>query len=215
MSRRGRPAAIAKPPMPALAADDHADPERDGDEPEHDERQRAFAPRSAAGRRRRRARRRRCRPRPRAAGAPVCGMRSAIAVTRPSSGAAGRAGQEQRTMRSAPTKRTTRPWIMNVRFGRARAGRSPGRGSGSRSPLTSAPKRSAEKATPTAVFRPRSATAMPTNPTVETWMSLVESGTASRGCRCAREAGEGSGDRHREEVVPRDADAAVARRPPG
>ena len=77
----------------------------------------------------------------------------------------------------------------------------------------SPPKRSAASATPIAVLRPSSATAMPTNAIVAPWMSPV----ASRNCQPSTSTaparpGEGAGDRHREEVVARDADAAVAGR---
>ena len=76
----------------------------------------------------------------------------------------------------------------------------------------SAPKRSAARPMPTAVFRPRSATAMPRNPIVEPWMSRdVEPELPAEDVERAGEPREGAGDRHREEVVPRDADAAVAR----
>ena len=63
------------------------------------------------------------------------------------------------------------------------------------------------------MLRPRSATAIPMKPIVRaTGSSSSEPELPAERCRGAGEAGETPGDRHREEVVPRDADAAVPRR---
>ena len=76
----------------------------------------------------------------------------------------------------------------------------------------SAPKRSDAKPTPTAVLRPSSAAASPMNPIWFAWMSFspIRYSQPSDVDR-TREPGECAGDRHREEVVARDRDAAVAR----
>src|SRR3954454_10816729 len=68
---------------------------------------------------------------------------------------------------SAPTNRTTRPWMIWARLA-ARSGRKMD-GSSCRPevPFRSAPKSSAASPTPTAVLRPSSATAIPTKPIVD------------------------------------------------
>ena len=78
-------------------------------------------------------------------------------------------------------------------------------------PLTSAANSNAESPTPTAVFRPSSATAMPTNPICEALMSLVAMWNCQpRMSSAPGKAREHAGDRHREEVVARDVDPPVA-----
>ena len=107
-----------------------------------------------------------------------------------------------RTMTSAPTKRTISPWMMIARL-EARSG---GKYAGSRLrdavPVSSAAKSSAARPTPTAVFRPSSATAMPMKPTVEPWICVVSSRNSqpTMSSAPARPA-KSAGDRHREEVV--------------
>ena len=116
----------------------------------------------------------------------------------------GRGRPRRRTARRAPGSRSVR---LSARFGL--------KISGSRFlvdvPVSRAPNKSAAKPTPTAVFRPSRATAIPMNPMVEIWTSL----TARRNCQprmsiAPGEAGEASGDGHCEEVVARDADASIA-----
>ena len=115
-------------------------------------------------------------------------------------------------MRSAPTKRMISPWMMIARL-EARSG---GKKAGSRFrdavPVSRAANRSAARPTPTAVFRPSSATAMPMKPIVRALDRCdVEAELPPEDVEGAREPGEEPGDGHREEVVLRDADPAVAR----
>src|SRR6266540_2228269 len=77
-----------------------------------------------------------------------------------------RAFQRYRIRTSAPTKRTTRPWMISVRFPVSWAGISLEL-SPCVVPYSNAPKRSAARPVPTAVFRPSSATAIPRNPIEE------------------------------------------------
>ena len=115
---------------------------------------------------------------------------------------------------SAPMKSTTSAWIISVRFaGELGAGR----------PRVEAARRRAVEERGEherrrgrrrpRVLRPSSATAMPMKPMCDAWMSS----TPRRNCQPsmsiapARPA-KSSGDRHREEVVARHGDAAVARR---
>ena len=80
-------------------------------------------------------------------------------------------------------------------------------------PKSRAPNSSAAKKTPTAVFRPSSATAIPRKPTCETGMSRRrDAELPAEHVDRAGEAGERARDRHRQEVVLLDVDAAVARR---
>ena len=132
-------------------------------------------------------------------------LAAAVAARRPST---------ERISTSAPTKRTTSPWIITVRFD-ASSGR---KISGSRFrvdvPVTSDANSSAERPIPIALFRPSSATAIPTK---AIWDEIRTSFVLIRYCPAddvdrAREAGERARDRHREEVVARDRDAAVAGR---
>ncbi len=115
---------------------------------------------------------------------------------------------------SAPTKSTTRPWISSVRFEASSGWKISGSRFRVDVPLTRAPNRRAAKATPTAVLRPSSATAMPTKPTAGRGLDVArrEPELPAEDVDRAGETGEGAGDRHREEVVAGDADAAVARR---
>src|SRR5581483_1634801 len=71
---------------------------------------------------------------------------------------------------SAPTKRTINPWMMYVRL-LASCGSIEPDWRPCVVPKRSAPKRKAARPTPTAVLRPRSATAIPRKPTWETGMS--------------------------------------------
>jgi hypothetical protein len=102
---------------------------------------------------------------------------------------------------SAPTKRMTSPWIRVVRL-EASSGR---KISGSRFrvdvPVVRAAKRNPARPTPRAVFRPSSANVVRVDPELP-----------ADDVHRAREPGEHPRDRHREEVVASDGDAAVARR---
>ena len=116
-------------------------------------------------------------------------------------------------MTSAPTKRTISPWMMIARLDARSGGKYDGSRFRDAVPVSSAANRRAARPTPTAVLRPSRATAMPTKPTVDAEICVVSTRnsqpmTSSAPC----EAGEQAGDRHREEVVAGDADAAVARR---
>ncbi len=79
-------------------------------------------------------------------------------------------------------------------------------------PVRSAPKRSAARPTPTAVLRPSSATAIPMKPICDTWTSS----TPRRCCqptmsRPPASPANAPRDRERDDEVPADADASVAR----
>ena len=64
-----------------------------------------------------------------------------------------------------------------------------------------------------AVFRPSSATAIPRNPIVDDLdRARCDPELPAEDVHRAADAREGPGDRHREEVAPRDADPAVASR---
>ena len=116
-------------------------------------------------------------------------------------------------MTSAPTKRTIRPWMMIARLDARSGGKYDGSRFRDAVPVSSAAKSSAARPTPTAVLRPSSATAMPMKPTVEAWICVVSrrNSQPTMSSAPARPAKQ-PGDRHREEVVAGDADAAVARR---
>jgi len=73
------------------------------------------------------------------------------------------------------------------------------------------PNSKAARPTPTAVVTPSSATAMPMSDVRHLNVEHSEPGTASRGCRGRGETREEAGDRHRQDDVARDADAAVTR----
>ena len=118
-------------------------------------------------------------------------------------------------MTSAPTKRTISPWMMIARLDADdRAGSIDGSRFRDAVPVSSAAnKRAAERPTPTAVFRPSSATAMPMKPIVRRRICRrVDTELPAEDVERPGEAGEQPGDRHREEVVAGDADPAVARR---
>ena len=71
-------------------------------------------------------------------------------------------------------------------------------------PVRSELKRNAASATPTAVLRPSSATAMPTKPTADAWTSPVEPKLPAENVDGAREACEHAAHRHRHDVAPVD-----------
>ena len=145
----------------------------------------------------------------------VCGcvQRMPPSVRRSRSCRASAAATPTTPPRLSPTKRMTRPWMIVVRLP-ARSGRKiVGSSCRLEVPLISAPKSSDATPTPTAVLRPSSAAARPMNPIWLTWMSVwpirySQPVMSSAPARPAKRAG----DRHREEVVPGDRDAAVARR---
>src|SRR5262249_29616521 len=87
-----------------------------------------------------------------------------------------RARQTESTSRSAPTNSTTRPWIIRLRLPASRGSKTLGSSERLAVPVDSAPKRRAAKRTPTALFRPSRATAIPMNPTPVA-ASLEMSGT--------------------------------------
>src|SRR5262249_53971291 len=70
-----------------------------------------------------------------------------------------RARQTESTSRSAPTNRTTRPWMIRLRLPASRGSKTLGSSERLAVPVDSAPKRRAAKSTPTALFRPSRATA--------------------------------------------------------
>ena len=76
------------------------------------------------------------------------------------------------TSRSAPTKRTTRPWMIRVRFPASSGWKTDGSRFRVDVPVSSAPKSIAEKKIPTGLFLPRSATAIPMNPTWTLWITV-------------------------------------------
>ena len=112
---------------------------------------------------------------------------------------------------SAPTKSTMSPWMITVR-GVASSG---GKISGSRLrvdvPVCRAAKSSAERPMPTAVLRPRRATAMPMKPIVEVKSVVSSPELPAQDVEGPGEPGEAPGDRHGENVVARDADPPVPR----
>ena len=108
-------------------------------------------------------------------------------------GACGPAAGRAATARSGRRRRRARRGPGSAVSGsrRARAGRQQGRGCASRFRSGAPPKSSAERPTPTAVFRPSSATAIPVKPIVEAWMSLVrEAELPAEDVERAGEAGE-------------------------
>ncbi len=168
------------------------------------------AQRSAPSRPSEHARPSRRRASPAAAAAARRQRRCASAVMPAASGAS---PSSQSTIRSAPTKSTISPWIRSVRFEASSGWKTSGSRFRVEVPVSSDAEEERAEADADAVLRPSSATAIPTNPSCDVWMSPVE----SRNCHPsdvdrACEPGERTRDRHRHEVVPRDADAAVARR---
>ena len=124
-------------------------------------------------------------------------------------------GRATRRGRSRPRRRRGRrgPGSASSGSSPARAGRSRGRGCGSTCRCRGRRRAAPRAPTPTAVLRPSSATAIPMKPIVrDVDVVRVESELPAEHVHRAREAREAAGDRHREEVVARDADAAVARR---
>ena len=69
---------------------------------------------------------------------------------------------------SAPTNRMISAWIIVERFVASSGGKSVPESCLGEVPTCSAPKRTAAKRIPTALFRPRSATAIPMKPTALT-----------------------------------------------
>ena len=118
------------------------------------------------------------------------------------------------TSRSAPTNSTTRPWMISVRLPASCGSKTLGSSWRLEVPTVSAPKRSAAKKTPTGAVAAEQGDRDPEEADVrDEDVRASRCGTASRGCRSppARPA-NAPGDRHREEVVALDVDAAVARR---
>src|SRR5580765_1991269 len=74
---------------------------------------------------------------------------------------------------SAPTNSTTRPWMITARLPPTPGAKIVGSRFRDAVPVCSAAKRSAESPTPTAVFRPSSATAMPMKPMFAPWIVVM------------------------------------------
>ena len=113
---------------------------------------------------------------------------------------------------SAPTNRTTRPWIRSVRFEASSGWKISGSRLRVDVPVTSAPKSSAAKPDADRRVAAEQRDRDPDEADLRrVWMSLRrEPELPAEDVDRAREPGEGARDRHREEVVARDADAAVA-----
>src|SRR3954451_1291106 len=74
---------------------------------------------------------------------------------------------------SAPTKSTTRPWMITAMLPPTPGAKMVGSRFRDAIPVWSAAKRSADNPTPTAVFRPSSATAMPMKPMFVPWIVVM------------------------------------------
>ena len=210
-SRLPRPACVASTPSDARALRRRRRPRRAG----------AGRARPSRRRRRRRPRRGRAARRPsRARPAAARARRRAhpATIAEPADHVATRSRrrrfQSQSTSTSAPTKSTTRPWMISVRL-LARSGRKtvgveiPRRGPRQERAEEQRREEDADRAVPAEHARPRS----PMKPISDVWMSRhAKLELPAEHVDRAGEAGEGARDRHRRDVRARDADARVARR---
>ena len=126
-----------------------------------------------------------------------------------------RVPERTRIRRSAPTKSTTSPWIIRVRLLASSGLKIAGVEVARRRPRRAAPRRGEPRSPmPIAVFRPRSATAIPRKPIVdrEIVLDVRRRNSQPRTSIEPPMPANAPGDRHGEEVAPRHADPAVARR---
>ena len=134
-----------------------------------------------------------------------------LVMSRPSVRARGRCSAQDDHVR--PTNSTTRPWIRSVRFDASSGWKISGSRFRVDVPVRSAPKRSAARPDAdrrvAAEQRDRDADEADLR---RLDVAGREPELPAEDVDRAREAGERAGDRHREEVVARDVDAAVARR---
>ena len=120
---------------------------------------------------------------------------------------------DPRTSRSAPTNRTTRPWMISVRLPGELRVEDDGSSWRLDVPTVSAPKSSAAKSDADRGVAAEQRDGDAEEADVRRWMSEVAMWNSQPSdVERAGEPGERAGDRHREEVVPLHVDPAVARR---